>query len=287
MNDHHLNKIRELDCWQGELRIVELSGGITNKNYFVEDDVNHYVARLCEDRRHLGIHRDNERICQQAAQRAGVAPAVLHFESDLLVTQFIKSRTLTVTDLSDLTTLTKIASSLRQLHTAQEQHVGEMLYFCPFQTVRTYAKTASRLNARLPAEMDMYLEDAKTLSREITPFSPAMCHNDLLAANLLDDGKRLWIVDWEYAGVGNPLFDIASISANGSLSNEAEAHLLREYAPDFNTQMLHDVKVLKVISLLREGLWALIQSVASDIEFDYDRYAQDNLTAYSAAKDSL
>lgn len=287
MNESNLQKILALDCWQGDVRIVELSGGITNKNYLVEDGENQYVARVCDDRRYLGIDRENERVCQQAAHRVGVAPAVIHHEADLLVTQFVKSRTLGVEDLSDRQTLPRIAATLRHLHGSQEQHVGEMLYFCPFQTVRTYVATARRLGASLPADIDDHLKEAMSLSRRMSPFHPVMCHNDLLAANILDDGNRLWLVDWEYAGVGNPLFDIASVSANGSLTADDEACLLRNYAPDFTAQMMFEVKVLKVVSLLREALWAKIQSVVSDIAFDYNQYASENLAAYSAAKRQL
>lgn len=287
MNELNLQKILALDCWQGDVRIVELSGGITNKNYLVEDRENKYVARVCDDRSYLGINRDNERVCQQAAHRAGVAPAVIYHEADLLVTQFVESRTLNVDDLAEKKTISRIASTLRQLHESQKQHVGEMLYFCPFQTVRTYVATARRLGASLPSEIDDDLQDAAALSRQMSPFYPVMCHNDLLAANILDDGSRLWLVDWEYAGVGNPLFDIASVSANGSLTDDIETYLLSNYAPGFTPQMRFEVKVLKVISLLREALWGMIQSVVSEIDFDYEQYADENLAAYAAAKRQL
>src|SRR5581483_3768020 len=99
---------------------------------------------------------------------------------------------------------------LRRLHGAWDALAGEVLYFCPFQTVRTYAQTAARLGAGMPHDVAAILEDARGLSRRIAPFRPVLCHNDLLSANLIDDGRRLWLVDWEYAGIGHPLFDLAN-----------------------------------------------------------------------------
>ena len=81
---------------------------------------------------------------------------------------------------------------------------GEVLYFCAFQTVRTYAQTAARLKASLPSDIDRILEDITALSRRIAPFRPVLCHNDLLPANLIDDGQRLWLLDWEYAAPAIP-----------------------------------------------------------------------------------
>src|SRR5207244_398033 len=94
---------------------------------------------------------------------------------------------------------------------------------------RTYARTARALGARLPGDIDDLLEDARRLSRRIAPFRPVLCHNDLLAANILDDGAQVWLVDWEYAGIGHPLFDLAGISANCALAENLEVALLDAY----------------------------------------------------------
>src|SRR5438477_250803 len=106
---------------------------------------------------------------------------------------------------------------LRRLHGAWDTLAGEVLFFCPCQAIRTYARSAARLGADLPADLDAMLEDARRLSRRIAPFRPVLCHNDLLPANLIEDGRRLWLVDWEYGGVGHPLFDLANASANAAM----------------------------------------------------------------------
>ncbi len=130
------------------------------------------------------------------------------------------------------------------------------------------------------------LADCDRLAREIGPFVPVLCHNDLLAANFLDDGQDLWLVDWEYAGMGHPMFDLANLATNGGFSEDEEADLLRYYQGEdsVSPRDLMELRILRRISLLREVLWALIQTVASDIEFDYQDYADRHLNQYRELK---
>lgn len=166
---------------------------------------------------------------------------------------------------------------------------GEILYFCPFQVVRTYARTATRLGAELPDDLASMLEHVRRLSRSIAPFRPVLCHNDLLPANLIDDGRRIWLVDWEYAGVGHPLFDLANVSSNAELDGHLEGRLLATYrgTEEADPRDLAEMRIFKAVSLLREALWGAIQSVASDIDFDYRSYASRYLAAFRSASDSV
>ena len=143
------------------------------------------------------------------------------------------------------------------------------------------------LGARLPETIDSVLEDMSWLSEEISPFRPALCHNDVLAANILDDGDRLWLVDWEYGGMGNPLFDLAGVCGNCGLEREEEVLLLSAYFGREDAAVAREVRILKAVSLLRETLWAVIQTVASDIDFDYVSYAAELFEAYSRARQDL
>ncbi|MEX2288109.1 MAG: phosphotransferase [Planctomycetaceae bacterium] len=281
------DRIHALTCWNGPVSLEPFVGGITNLNYRVRDGDACYMVRLCEDKHHLGIDRRNERACQEAAVRAGVAPEVVHYDGGILVSRFVDAPPLSAEDVRDRTLLTRLGTVLRRLHHARDELTGEMLYFCPFQTIRTYAATAMRMNARLPEGIEAHLQDAQRLSRELTSFHPTLCHNDLLPVNIIDNGQTLWLVDWEYAGIGNPLFDIASISSNSQLSDDLEAVLLEAYTGTVDEQLRREVRILKAVSLLREALWSVIQSVASKIDFDYEQYAAANIAAYQQARDQL
>jgi thiamine kinase-like enzyme len=282
-----LRRLRGLPFARGPIAIEPIPGGITNRNFVVRSCEPVYVARLCEELPLLGIGRRNEVVCQQAAAVWGLAPEVVHHEPGLLVSRFVEGRTLAAADIREPATLVRLSASLRRLHQSWDTMTGEVLYFCPFQVVRTYARTAARLGAELPVEIDDLLEDARSLSRRIAPFRPVLCHNDLLPANLIDDGHRLWLVDWEYAGIGHPLFDLANLSANAALDDEQESALLTAYRGQSDARDLDELRIFRAVSMLREALWATIQTVASDIDFDYRRYADEHFRAYHRSRSRL
>jgi thiamine kinase-like enzyme len=283
----HIQRIQSLDHWDGPIAIEPLPGGITNYNYRVCGEAGKFVARLCVERMLLGIDRRNEVVCQRAAHSSGVAPEVVHHEDGILISRHLTGRTMTPAEVRDPAFVCKLAALLRRLHESWDRLTGEILYFSVFQTIRTYAKTARELGARLPRDIDDLLEDSARLSRMIAPFQPVLCHNDLLAANMIDDGREIWLVDWEYAGMGHPLFDLAGASANNAFSESLEAAFLAEYLGSMDPRSLRELRILKTMSSLREALWAMIQTVASDISFDSHRYASDTLSAYREARARL
>ncbi len=280
-------RITKLNLGAGPSAVERIEGGISNHNFVVRVGGNAFVARLGEERPLLGIDRRNEVVCHRAASGLGVAPEVIHSERGLLVTHFVAGRTLTPADVRGPDYIVRIAALLRRLHDSWNRLTGEMLYFCPFQTVRTYAATAARIGAQLPSDIAEMLADAALLSRRITPFRPALCHNDLLAANLIDSGGWLWLVDWEYAGIGHPSCDLANLSANARFATGQDRDLLAAYHGDFTPLHLAELRIFKAISLLRESLWASIQTVTSDIDFDYHGYAAENLVAFRQARSRL
>lgn len=280
----NVQRLEQLPCWRGPVTFLPITGGITNHNYLARDGEQVYVARICGERRVLGIDRSNEVSCQRAAAEIGMAPRVVHHEDGVLVSQFVRGRTLTVEEVRDSEMLRRLAETLRRLHGAWDRLTGELLYFSPFQTIRTYVASARRLGAVLPEDIDELSSDAGQRSRAIRPFQPTLCHNDLLAANILDDGNRVWLVDWEYAGMGNPLFDLASVAGNCQLDAAAEETLLRAYRGRYDPVDHREIKTLKLASLLREALWGVLQTVSSDLDFDYESYASDYFAAYRRAR---
>ena len=285
----HAQRLQALDFWEGPITLDALAGGITNHNYLVTAGSRSFVARLSVEREILGIDRRNEVLCQRAAHSLGIAPEVVHHEQGVLISEYIPARSLTPEDVRNPSCVLRLADVLRALHDGWDTLTGEMLYFSAFQTVRTYARTSAELKARLPDDIERLLEDARKLSRSVGPFTPTLCHNDLLPANILDDGKKISIVDWEYAGIGHPLFDLAGVSANCAFNETLDRVFLAAYRGT-ETASPHDLRalrILKTMSLLREALWSVIQTVASDIEFDYESYAETNFHAYRAARHAL
>jgi thiamine kinase-like enzyme len=135
----------------------------------------------------------------------------------------------------------------------------------------------------LPAEIDDLMADARLLALRIEGFRPALCHNDLLPANLISSGEQLWLIDWEYGGVGHPLFDLASVSAGAAFTECQDRALLEAYRGELRADDLHKLRIFRAASSLREALWALVQSVDSRLSFDYLAYADVNIHEFRRA----
>ncbi len=272
-DEAHAHRIRSLPLWSGPIVLRHLEGGITNRNYLVDDGKERFVARVGEELFILGIDRRNELQCHRAAESLGVAPPLVHGANGVLVSRYIPSRTLDPAGAREAGFAPRLAQVLRRLHEGWDGLIGDLLFFSPFQASRTYVATSRRIGAELPSDIDQMLEATRKLSHTLTPYIPALCHNDMLPANVLDDGKRVWIVDWEYAGMGHPLFDLAGFSANCGYSEEQDIEFLASYCGEFRQRDLYELHVLKVASLFRDALWGVVQTVASDLDVDYHEYA--------------
>jgi thiamine kinase-like enzyme len=270
--------------WAGrpDLVIEPLPGGITNLNYKVEVGAHAFVVRIPgQDSEHLGINRHREHACHAAAHRAGVAPAIeAFFEDDgVLVTHFVTGRGLTLDEMRRPHTLSRAASVLRQYH----EGPGFPGAFSAFQTVRDYLATAGPRGAPLPKRFDWMLQQADRMEAAIGgTSSPRPCHNDLLLANWLDDGRQLWIIDWEYAAMGDVFFDLGNFAVHHQLSDDEEETLLRAYFGRVTPAGVARLKLMKVISDLREAMWAMVQVVISKLDYDFVAYGTKHFDRYTA-----
>ena len=238
-----------------------------------------FVVRVGDDIPAHQVMRFNERAASEAAFRAGLSPQVVHAEPGILVLRFIEARTLRPQDVRDPATLQRIVALIAQMHGQMQHHVrGPALVFWVFHVVRDYSHTLRAGGSAHVPKLPRLLEAAEQLEREIGPVSLAYCHNDLLAGNLLDDGSRLWLIDWDYAGFNSPLFDLANLASNNELTPDAEDWLLAAY---FVGGMAAGLKrrylAMKCASLLRETLWSMVSEITSELDFDYAGYTKDYL----------
>ncbi len=291
---HILNRLPRFAGHAG-LRITELSGGITNRNYKIELDHEIYVLRIGGNETiHLGIDRRVEYGCTLAASRVGVAPEPIAFlePEGYLVTRFVAGVGIPAEQIADAGTIRRVVASLKLYH-ALEQFPGQ---FSPFRVVETYEDTARRFGVSLPANMNRFLN----LSREIEtalrrdPFTPRPCHNDLLNGNFIDDGTRIRILDWEYGGLGDGFFDLGNFAAPHDFTPDQEELLLRAYfgiddlGRDDPAGRLYGprrarLKLMRVMSDLREAMWAMVQAGVSKLDFDYAGYGQKYFDRVEAA----
>ena len=284
-----INRAAGLPIWTGPVLPEPLSGGITNVNFVVEDAGRRYVVRIGDDIPQHQVMRFNELAASRAANAAGVSPGVIHHEPGVLVLEFIEAITLDEEAVRAPAMLERIVPLIRRCHHEIPNHLrGPVLMFWVFHVLRDYAGTLrdgdSTHCPRLPALM----QAADTLRDAVGPVEIVFGHNDLLPANFLDDGERLWLIDWDYAGFNSPLFDLGGLASNNALSEDQERWLLEAYfeAPPSDA-LWRSYQAMKCASLLRETMWSMVSEIHSDLDFNYAAYTRENLARFETAFDTF
>lgn len=282
-----LERALSLPIWTGPTHAETLGGGITNVNFVVTDARRSAVVRIGQDIPVHQVMRFNELAASRAAHAAGISPEVLYHEPGALVIAFIKARTLSAKDIRAPGMLERIVPLIARAHRDIPRHLrGPALVFWVFHILRDYAATLTESESRHTAALPALLARADQLAVAVGPVDLIYGHNDLLPANFLDDGARLWLIDWDYAGFNSPLFDLGGLAANNALSPEQEAQMLTAYfdrLPD--AALWRRYRAMKAASALRETLWSMVSEIHSEIDFDFVHYTQTNLAAFEAAWD--
>ena len=209
--------IRAIPVWSGPIHIEPLLGGITNKNYLVSDGLRRAVVRYGGDIPVHGVMRFNELAAAKAAAAAGISPRVLYAASPFLVMDFIEGRTYAPEDVRE--NCERCLSLIKRAHREMPVHLrGPTLCFNVFHVIRDYAHSLQEKGSRSLPLLAQLLERAQKLERAVGPIDLVFAHNDLLAANFIDNGARLWLIDWDYAGWGTPLFDLGGLSSNNGFT---------------------------------------------------------------------
>jgi len=279
------NRIGTLGIWSGPVEIAALAGGITNRNYLVSDGGRRYVVRLGEDIPVHHISRANELAASRAAHAAGLSPAVVHHEPGVLVLDYIDARPLAPEEIVRPEMLERVVLLVRDAHGGIGGHFrGAAAIFWVFHVVADYAATLKAEGSRHVPMLATLMDRLKTLEEAAGPFEIAFGHNDLLASNILDDGNRLWLIDWDYAGFNSPLFDLGGLASNNGFSGAQETAMLEIY---FDGPVKADLRrryeAMKCASLLRESLWSMVSESHSTIDFDYAAYTAENLARFERA----
>ncbi|MEO1284106.1 MAG: phosphotransferase, partial [Pseudomonadota bacterium] len=287
--DAALQKALSLACFTAPKDARTLEGGITNHNVRLTDQDQDYVVRLGNDIPEHMVARWNELSLSRTAHDIGLAPAVIHAEPGVLVLTYVDAAPLTGDDLHDPATLRAAVDMLKTLHVQGTAVLrGPVLSFWVFHILRSYAGYLSANGSAHRAVLDGLLEEAAALEARVGPVSIMLTHNDLLPANILRGTDRFWLIDWEYGGLGSPLFDLGGLATNAGLPRAAEAEMLSQYFGVPPTDMLwQSYDAMKCASLLRETMWSMVSEITSTLDFDYSEYTRENLDAYRAAYASL
>jgi thiamine kinase-like enzyme len=278
-------KAASLAIWGRPVAPEPVGGGITNVNFVIDDGERRCFIRIGDDIPVHHVLRWQELAASRAAHAAGISPAVLHAEPGVLVLEFVEGRTLAAEDVRERRNLERIVELVRRAHREIPRHLrGPSLAFWVFHVIRDYAATLRSDSSRVAGKLPRLLACAERLERVVGPVELVFGHNDLLAANFLDDGHRLWLVDWDYAGWNSPLFDLGGLASNSELPEADREWLLEAYfGRPVDDGLRLRAHAMLTASLLREAMWSMVSELHSKLEFDFVAYTGENLARFERA----
>jgi thiamine kinase-like enzyme len=257
--------------WQGkDISIHSLSGGLTNTNFkVVVDGQPHFVRVPGESTELLAIDRKNEYHNTRSASEAGVSPRILHHlpEHDVMVIEFLDGRTMSKETLNEKGMPVRMAQAIKQLH------AGPRFYsdFNMFRLTEYYLRLCHEREIKVP---DGYTGRMETVNRieaamSAKPLETVPCNNDLLAENYIDDGKQLWLIDYEYSGNNDPTFELGNTCQEMQFNDDQITEICTAYFGEAKADMIARMKLNMIMSDVGWGLWAAIQANISTIDFDF------------------
>ncbi len=266
-----------------EVRVSLLTAGITNRNYLLEANGERVVVRVFgADTELLGIDRAAEDVAARSAAAAGVGPQVVAFlpEAGCLVTRFVAGTTVPEEDLQRPDVIAAVVRSVRAIHACEPIPSA----FPVFRIVEDYADLARTRGVTVPPGYDMARSFAQRIEAAFAraPMPLRTCHNDLLNANFLMDGDHVWVLDYEYAGMGDPFFDLGNLSINNGLSEEAQGYLLSAYFGEVRDGHRARLGLMRLMSDFREAMWGVVQQALSTLDVDYVDYANRHFERLAA-----
>ena len=264
--------------------VIALPGGLTNRNLAVDTPTGRYVVRVSDNRSSvLGIDRDNEYRNSLAAAKAGVGAAVVGYlpGEGILVLEFLEGRTYAESDLADVTNLRRVASAVHQLHDGP-RFVND---FNMFDIQRRYLAAAHQHGYRIPRDYERFMTQVEHIRAAMAvreePTVP--CNNDLLAANFIDDGDRIWLIDYEYSGNNDPCFELGNIWSESVLADGLLDELVTSYYGRSRVSRIARARLWALMGQYGWTLWGSIQAAVSEIDFDFWSWGMERYERAAAA----
>ncbi len=279
--DSIAQKVLDLPIWKERPRLEPLKGGVSNASFIVHDGAKRFVARVGEDYPFHQVSRTREAIAARAAHEAGLSPAVIYTSPGLMVVEFIAARTFSEADIR--ANWAACLELVKRCHRDMAKRIsGQGAIFWVFQILRDYAQTLKAHHHARVAEIPRWMGIVDALEEAQVPLPIVFGHQDLLPTNFMDDGKRLWLIDWEYGAFGTAMFDLANLAAANSFDAALEQKMLESYfekTPDLATARAFSA--MKVAAALREAMWGMVSEIHLNAPgVDYVAYAAEYLSRF-------
>jgi len=269
--DDLLDKVPRL---QNRTAVTELSGGLTNRNLKISTASGDYVARISSNKSSLlAIDRQSEYENSKIAAGIGVGAPVFDYlpEFGLLVIGYLPGKTYSNLDVSN--NLGRIAGACNVLHKAAPFTRD----FDMFVIQEKYKKLVTESGFRFPNGYHQYAPHLSRMKSALAVLDDGRvpCNNDLLPANFIDDGKKIWLIDYEYSGNNDACFELGNIWSEAKLPISALEDLVTAYYGSPRPEKLARAWLFALLAKYGWTLWASIQSSVSDIDFDFWQWGME------------
>jgi thiamine kinase-like enzyme len=273
-------RVRSLSIWKGDVIMEPLKGGMSNASFVVRDAFGTYVARVGEDFPFHQVSREREAISSRAAFLAGLSPEVLHSEQGLMVVRHLAAKTYTEVEVRQ--NWRACVDIIKSCHLNMPRLIsGQGAIFWVFQILREYGQTLAREKASSAHQVPRWLKITNELEAAQVPLPIVFGHHDLLPSNFMDDGTRLWLIDWEYGAFGTAMFDLANIAAANNFDGQLEGQMLQRYFGEVDYALERAFFAMKAAAALREATWSMISEIYMKVPgVDYVTYAAEYLARF-------
>ena len=275
-------KLLKLPLWSGDVSVRPLTGGRSNEAYIAQDDKGEYVVRFCHDIPVHHVNRDFEAMVSKASAEAGFSPSLIYYDmpgdEGTMVFEFISAKTYDKEDVAD--NIERLTHRLRDFHLQVAEKVsGPARLFNVFHVISNYTNTLYEGNSRHINDLCQLEKISRALKEVQIPEHIVFGHNDLVPQNVLDDGEKIWLIDFEYAAFSTPLSDLANLASNAEFTPDQDEHLLQLYydAP-VRPEQKQAMAALKCALMLREAMWSMVSEIHLDVPgVDYELYTGECL----------
>ena len=280
-------KLQALPFFKGSLDLKYIEGFMANDNYLVSDGSNKYVVKIGGDKQVYGVVRSHEIEASKAGYKAGISPKVFYYDDKILVFQHIQSNHLTPEKVKEKETLKKIIHLIKIVHTKVVNFLeGPNLSNDIFQMINVKIFYLKERNNPHTDKLNKFIKECEIFEKESKSYEKVFTHNDFFYKNILDDDKKLWLIDWEFSGFNSPYLDLANLSKNNEFSEDDNNFILEEYYGDsITSNSKHKFHMFKCVSLLNEVLWSMVAEISSTKVFDFVSYTDKALRKYEKQLD--
>lgn len=255
--------------------IQPLSGGLTNVNYLVKTpSISYFVRCSGSYNALLNSFLETEYKCASIASQAGLTPKIIGYipQEGMLISEFIDTKGIKI-DLRNLEMQSKFLEQIRTLHSLKETFPRNVSVL---DEVHKYLENGKKVGAQIPIELTQAVFDAEQLLQKFAEPRLSPCHFDLHHENALYDGEKLWLIDWEYAGNGNPLFDLATAASTENFTDAEMNSFLKNYhnGEEPKETEIQYFYLMRIFADLRWALWSYIQDKISTIDTSFTTFAK-------------